>query len=628
MIQLSWAGGARFAMRVGFPLGILALCLSLMTDRLAEMSIAQITAQMAHVSANQWTAALALTAVSLWAAGRYDVIAHRHLQTGISRSHAARSGTIAICLAQTLGFGIFTGALARWRMLPDLSFARAMALSAFVTLSFMIGLLVVGAAVMLIFSAPGWTLFPALAVMAGLPFLAYLFFTVKLPKVFGKSLRFPSLRASGAILLWTLVDVSAAAAALFVLMPDAISFGVAVFFPAYLLALAAALLSGTPGGVGPFELTLLSILPQAASTDVLCAIVMFRVIYYAVPALLAMLAMTRPFGSGGRDETDLSAPDFSSFKRAECGLIRQNGGFWHVTQNAALAIWPTRQTHTALCDPITNDPARALVEHAREATAYNKIAVLYKCTSRIALCARNLGWAVLHIADEAVLTPSEFDLDRPSCRSLRRKLRSATKAGIVVRAPHVMPWEEMARIDREWQVARGPARGGTMGRFCPDYLSRQYVVLAWQGDQLLAYASFHTSDHQWCLDLMRCQPDAPDGTMHTLVNQAITAARARNIAQISLAATPACPDPENAFFRRLARWVVSKSGGPGLRQFKSSFGPVWVPLYMASPTAAGLTLAAADIAYSVTHPETLIPSNGSHPHNQDENYEFVLSVHS
>lgn len=107
----------------------------------------------------------------------------------------------------------------------------------------------------------------------------------------------------------------------------------------------------------------------------------------------------------------------------------------------------------------------------------------------------------------------------------------------------------------------------------------------------------------------------------------IDAARARGVAHLSLSAVPACPDPESRFFRWAARHVVTRAGGPGLRQFKSAFGPRWVPL--------ALTIALADITRAVRRPAPLrhppaatlrhqgLSGDMSRDHNQDEYYEVA-----
>lgn len=557
--------------------------------------------------------------VSFLALGRYDAVAHRHFRTGIPGGKAAISGTVAIALSQTLGLGLLTGAFARWRMLPGIGMGLALRLSGFVCLTFTAALAIIAACACLILQPQTLMTWPALAVLFfGTGLFVFLFFRPSL-RLGGKAIRLPSLTACGSILVWTAIDTFAAATALYLLIPDA-SVSFALLLPAFLLALVAALISGTPGGVGPFELVLFSLLPDAAAVGAVSGVIAFRALYYALPALIAALALIRPLLFVQPLAQTSRVPPQTEAPRAEIGVIRQNGGTLMPLQDGAAAVWPSGQTLCALFDPIghTKDLPGTLKSAARDA---NLLPLMYKCSARAALAARHAGWRILHIADEAVIDPAQFDTERPHCRSLRRKLRRAQNAGIRAITPAILPLEAMTAIDAEWRAKRGTARGGTMGRFCAAYLTEQRVVIALHNGQPVAFASFHASRYEWCLDLMRQTAQAPDGTMHLLLHHAIVQAAQARIPRFSLAAIPACPNPQNAIWRAVARQMVHRSGGPGLRQFKSAFHPRWQPLYAAAPSYAALTLGLADIAHAVHRPDPTVSSDQAH--YLDENYELA-----
>ena len=203
-------------------------------------------------------------------------------------------------------------------------------------------------------------------------------------------------------------------------------------------------------------------------------------------------------------------------------------------------------------DPIVAPAKDAITALALRAKVLNRIACFYKCSATTGLAARQTGWAVLHYADEAVLSPTQFDQTTPARRSLRRKLRQATQAGVSTTLAHHLPLKKMAAIDQDWQGVTGPARGGTMGRFCPEYIAGQKVFRAYHQNQLITFVSFHHTNHQWCLDLMRSTSDAPSGTMHALTVQALQHPKAQKVHEFSLAATPACPDPSSRLMRAFA----------------------------------------------------------------------------
>lgn len=551
--------------------------------------------------------------LSFWAVARYDGIAHRHFNTGVAQRLASKSGFAAIAVAQTVGFGVLSGAAVRWRMLPDLGLKGALQLATFVSVTFITAFAFLTALICLILPTPLWMMLPAALAALGLPIALLALSFAPIFAGLRHRIQIPSLRSAGALLMWTAFDIGAAALALYILIPsDMLSFS--VFLPVFLLALGAAMLSGAPGGVGPFELTLISLLPQVPTADLVAAIIAFRALYYALPALIAVIvifATKRPMPRTQRPSDPVrNLP-------AELGILAQNGGAIRQHPDARHALWHTTQTVTQLFDPLSGTPQQALNALEAEADATNRIACIYKCSARMAQTARANGWQVARIAQDCVLSLGTYDLTLPSRRGLRRKLRQAEKAGVRITKAAPLPIAEMAALDTAWQTTQGAARGGTMGRFCAEYLSRQEVFLAYQHGTLIAYASFHVDETSYCLDLMRHAPDVPQGTMHLILQTAIAGAQAAGKQHVSLAAIPDMP-----------KWTAQTGPlrahftNPGLSQFKRSFAPSLIPKYAAAPTRTGLALALADITTEVFWPRPL--QNPNTLHKQDEDYEVDL----
>lgn len=388
MKRLLSGQGAR-AVQLAVSVSITAGCLWVLHGQLSAGFWHDVAVELRGLDAGAVTLAIGCTCISFFALGRYDTIAHRHLGSGIPTAQACGAGTLAIALAQTLGFGVLTGALARWRMLPDITMALALRLSVFVCLTFMVALLVITAVVSLVFSAPPALFWPSTLIVAALPAAVVALFYYPVVTWGRFTIRLPSLRAFGSILMWTAIDVLAASTALYLLIPgDDVSFG--VLLPLFLVALGAALISGTPGGVGPFELVLFTGLPQGDAIEVLSGVIAFRATYYAGPALIAIALMLRPF-AGRRSAKPAAQSDTSTAPRAEIGVIRQNGGF--VADHCAL--WDTGQTLCNLFDPVSTaaaDPIKTVSRHAR---ARNLIPCLYKCSARTAVVARRRDWLLV-----------------------------------------------------------------------------------------------------------------------------------------------------------------------------------------------------------------------------------------
>ena len=83
------------------------------------------------------------------------------------------------------------------------------------------------------------------------------------------------------------IDVSAAAGALFVLLPKGHSVGYVAFCALYSFAAMLGIASHSPGGLGVFEATMLKGV-GGSSDQLLASLLLFRVIYYVLPFLLAL----------------------------------------------------------------------------------------------------------------------------------------------------------------------------------------------------------------------------------------------------------------------------------------------------------------------------------------------------
>ncbi len=612
-------------LRLTFPFMVTILCLWVLQDRVALPSLGDLEALLREVPMINWAGALAATFVSFWALGRYDSVAHRHLATGLDGPRARKAGVAAIALSQTVGFGLVSGSYARWRLLPGLTPLQSVQLTTFVAMTFLAALAAVcGLACLSGAAGPAMQWIGALILLgvAAATLLSFVFPEVPLGK---RRFQLPSLTAMAALGVWTLIDVAAAGTALWLLLPGTLEISWPLLLSAYFLALGAAVISSAPGGVGPFELALVALLPMAGGEELMAGILAFRLVYYALPALLAGLAISLSKVLEEEEEAD-TAPAAEGHKlphdrpRSETAVIRQNGGDVIGCGTSRVAVLDSPQASIALFDPVAGCAAPALKPLQRRAKGRNAAACFYKCSARTTLKARTKGWQVLRIAEEAVLDPQNYSDDGSARRQLRRKLRQAEKKGLEVRpAAEHLPLEQMADVDAAWQGSHGRALGTTMGRFEPAYLMGQRVFLGWKDNKIIAFASFHESAGEWCLDLMRILPGAPDGTGHSLVRAAIEAARTEGITRLSLAAAPD---------HRLAPRIDK-----GLRRFKTCFAPHWEPLYMAAPNWWQMTVSAAELIRLVHRPPRLKQANfdatpaatRSHPHNEDEENEFAIA---
>lgn len=610
----AWRPWANVLLRQVLPAAVGAYLIYHLGRRVASLDTDHIFAAFGTVGGPQWFLALIATAISFGAVGRYDVVLHRILQTEVPSRCASRAGMTAIALSQTLGLGVLTGAIVRWRMLSSLSPLAALSLSLAVALSFLGGWAVFTALVLLVAPLAAVPLWLAPAVLAAAMAAAALAICKPALTLGKRQLVLPPLAALARLPWLAAIDTLAAAAALWLLLPAEVALPFLTLLPVFLLAFGAGMICGTPAGIGPFELTLLALLPQVPAAPLLAAVMAFRLVYFAVPSGLAIVVLllgpkesaqparhTRPARAGDMDEAPF----------AEANLL--NSGDFHILNGphgAPLSMVARRGQSLVSLGPALTFGAQTLTVARLTAMAAQHYLrpCIYKCDARLARAARAAGWSVRRLSAEAVLSPRRFTLDCPSRRQLRRKLRKAAKSGVQVRhAGEHPPLEAMKDISHEWTQINGRERGFSMGRFCPTYIQGQRVYLAFQEGQIVAFASFNVNPKQWALDLMRTGQSAPEGTMHALIAAALADAAILSCPEVSLSAAPLPPATRRGrIARRLGR-AIGLPCGAGLYQFKSSFDPAWRPRYLAAPGRFGLLLAAIDLTRAILLPAAATP---------------------
>ncbi|MBZ0130077.1 MAG: phosphatidylglycerol lysyltransferase domain-containing protein [Rhodobacteraceae bacterium] len=571
-----------------------------------------------------WLAAGLASAVSFAAIAGYDVVAARDLGLTLTPRSALRSGFAATALAQLAGLGLVTGALVRWRMLDParLGLLGATFLTLRISLLFLsTGAVLTAALAVLAGDLPDWAIRLAMPVLlAGLAAFVLCLLRPSLA-LFGRSLDWPSLRGVLAFAALVAVDLVFAALALYLLLPD-IGISFVMLLPVFAFAMLAGVASGVPGGVGPFEIALLSLLPELASPPGLAAIAGFRCVFYLAPGIIAAgwlaLAEARDRRAtlrraairriAGAVPADI-ARSLRNAPRGDAMLLHE-GGFDLLGTGAGWLVADCGNSLICLSEPLAGpDAAADLLHHlTAEARHRNRWGVVYKCGAETAAFAQAAGYRAHRIGIEAVLDPRAFSPDGPARRGLRRKLRKAALSGVRVTAPvDALPLAEMADVAKAWAAAHGGARGFSMGRFAPERAHLHEYLLAWQGDHLVGFIGLWSTNHEVALDLVRLRPGAPDGTAYALVAAAITRAGQEGVARFSLSAVPfAGIDAPRSLVERYCAWLYHARpawhGAPGLYQFKAAFAPHWEPRYLLAPHLIACIAAGLDLSRNIRRP--------------------------
>ena len=627
--------------------GVMAL---LLAQKLADFDLAQVRHALAAISPLAWATSMALTVISFRAVAQYDVIAHRLLGTGLPRGRVLASGASATALAQMLGLGVVTGSLVRWRLLRSGTSGqehpgRAISITGLVTAGFLFGWAIttlIAFATLPTLAGDvawiGWIVVPLALTLCGASLFAPRF------TIFGRQVALPGLPTLLALVIWAAIDTIAAAGALYVLLPSDVDLSFAMLIPAFLLALGCGIMSGTPGGFGAFELTLLTMTPAEAAPAVLAAIVGFRLTYYVLPAMLAAGHVLWP---ADKVLSPLDTPPVRSRPLAPEGAPPNTATIRHASDPLSALLFEPGRTAISNAD----NSGHWLVHHGNQAliaigapfgpsTGYMDTslalasrhagvpAVVYKAPQSLAAHLRKRGWWQLPLGAEAIVAPAQFDLSGPTHRQLRRKLRHAAKSDVIVTHPDALPLAEMATVARDWAADHGGERGLSMGRFTPDLLRAQRVYVAHHKGTLIAFVSFHVTETGWMLDLVRHTKTCPDGTMHALICAAISDAAHENTAALSLDCVPFHAPAATGIKARFFAWAHQKTpGARGLLQFKNSFAPNWVPRYLMVKGPGGLLLGCFEIGKAL-HPSAANqtagtchrPSTCNEPNNNHAKY--------
>lgn len=257
------------------------------------------------LSATSWSAiALAafFTGLSFLALILYDANAVEHVGRKARFPAVAVTAFMAYAVGNTVGFGPLSGGAIRFRAYSRLGFTpgEIARIIAFVTLSFGLGLLSVSALATLAV-APRvahilgvdaiWLRAIAFAVLLVLGGIFYAGRNGRAIEIRGWRLRLPDSRTTSRQFLVSALDIAAAASVLYVLLPET-HVGWPTFLAVYAVAIGFGVLSHVPAGLGVFEAVIMAGLSNAIGIDqLLGSLVLYRLIYYVLPLLLATLLL-------------------------------------------------------------------------------------------------------------------------------------------------------------------------------------------------------------------------------------------------------------------------------------------------------------------------------------------------
>ena len=277
---------------------------------LSNISLAGLGAALAETSGWSALKAVGLTALSYLALTGYDVVALRQIGARPPYRVAALASFASYAISFTVGLPVVTGAAVRYWVYAreGMTALQVANVTVFAAVTFWLGMaLMIGAGLI---AGAG-----ALTEIDGLPALPHFmvgalvvggvaFYCVwtgverRHVRIRDHELDLPGLPLTLAQLALGVVDLCAAAGALYLLMPQGVDIGFLPFVAIYVFACLLGVVSHAPGGVGVFEATMLHAIPGASHESLLASLLMFRLIYYFLPFVGALALLGA--GEGAR----------------------------------------------------------------------------------------------------------------------------------------------------------------------------------------------------------------------------------------------------------------------------------------------------------------------------------------
>ncbi len=232
----------------------------------------------------------------------YDFLAVRSIEHPLPVKKIAFGSFVGFAISYTLG-ALLGGTSVRYRMYSSWGLTTVEILRLLVTvgITFWLGVFALGGALFVVapFEIPadvvqktglpatirplGWILLGLTAIYFAIAGLWRNPITVQ-----GNKVKLPSFQMSLVQVLVAALDFAVAAGCLYVLLPEGLTIGYSRFLAIYMLAWVAVVATHSPGGVGVFDLVIVSLTHGDRKDAVVVALLVYRFIYYLIPFFIAV----------------------------------------------------------------------------------------------------------------------------------------------------------------------------------------------------------------------------------------------------------------------------------------------------------------------------------------------------
>jgi uncharacterized membrane protein YbhN (UPF0104 family) len=298
--------------RIGAAISLLVVSVAVfvLSRTIASLDIGELRAAFAATSSRQIAFGFLFTALSYLMLTGYDALALHQLKLRVPYRTTALGSFASYAVSFTLGFPIFTGGTVRYWIYSRAGVrpGKIASLTVVAGVTFWLGMAVVIALGLMVEAEPlaeinhlavNLNRLIGLGVLAAIVF--YLYWVSARPRRArwqGLHLELPGLGLTLGQMGLGVMDLCSAAAVLYVLLPTDAGVDFFTFASVYVFASLLGIVSHAPGGIGVFEATMLKVLPSPSQEALLASLLMFRILYYVIPFVLALMLLGA--NEGGR----------------------------------------------------------------------------------------------------------------------------------------------------------------------------------------------------------------------------------------------------------------------------------------------------------------------------------------
>lgn len=290
--------------RIAIPIFVTLIALTVLHELSSHVKWSDVQADISETSWRVMFYALCWTAVSFFSLSLYDVFAVQSVADGeVPLPVAGMAGASGYAVSNCLGFSYITGTAIRYRIYASLGLdlSRVAGVIATSWVAFWTGLVLV-LGLLLTFHPDGISnalpISETLETVIGLGLLSALVAVFvwlstggRRLEVLGIGFQLPGGKLASCLTLAAIGDLVGASMVLYVLMPDDLGVGYPYFFTIFIAAIAFGIVSHAPGGIGVFEATLIAGLGASGRSDVIAALLLYRVVYTFLPFAIASLSI-------------------------------------------------------------------------------------------------------------------------------------------------------------------------------------------------------------------------------------------------------------------------------------------------------------------------------------------------